>query len=300
MGSTGEASTDWNQVAGQNAYTAASQGQSMDMINASQPEYAEANQAGYDAWASENAQYEMFAGMMESMMGGSEEQETQEEYYARLWNEGGNSSTTSSFDTVSTQLGSLGDNQVFTLGYGDDAYEYDGGMWQWGDDGWEEATQYWQVADTSAEDWNWDTAMGYLSDGTSISDAVATRNSNISAYQDALSSSTSYVNSQISEEKANAALMGVDYSMSDETKATRISDYLANLWSDSDQSNLDSSIASYGSGGFTQSVFRGAGTDTGDNSGQIEQENAGGGIIKKSTLMDEENTLGAGTSILGA
>lgn len=237
-----------------------------------------------------------------------EDDETSEEYYARLWDEGGKSSATTSFDNIVGQLEALGDNQVYTMqpaqGGGEGEYEYEGSWYTWDAENeaqdataWTKVEDSWGITDTNSEGFNWDTAKGYLSDGRSISEVVGERNSIISGYQDALGAATELVNSNVSSERANAALMGVEYDLSDESKAARISDQLANVWTDSNQAALDSAISNFGSGGFTQEIFRGTGTGEGA-SGAVGEEQGGTSIVAKPTLIDQEDQLGTG-SILG-
>ena len=51
-------------------------------------------------------------------------------------------------------------------------------------------------------------------------------------YVKASGAATDYVNQQISDERSNAAVLGVDYNMTDQAKTTRITDYLGTLFSD--------------------------------------------------------------------
>ncbi len=107
---------------------------------------------------------------------------------------------------------------------------------------------------------------------------------------------------KIASEKANAAMMGVDYNMTDDIKNERISNYFSTLWSEGNQQELEGSFGEVGSGGFEQTMWRGEGTESGPD-GSVGDQQAGGGIVAKApgkkTLIDEENQLGA-SSILGA
>jgi len=241
------------------------------------------------------------------LLGGTEDSETDEEAAARKWSEGGKSSDTSSFETISSQLEGLGDNQVYSLqksaGGEEGQYEYGDSWytWEFADENdevgaWAEVADEWGVTDTSG-DFDWDTAKGYLSDGRSISEVVGERNNLISGYLDALGSATDSVNSRVSEERANAALMGVDYEISDESKSERISNQLADIWTESNQTALDTAVSSFGSGGFTQSIYRGTADEAGSQ-GYVGEEQGGTSISAKPTLMDAEDQLGGG-SILG-
>ncbi len=127
----------------------------------------------------------------------------------------------------------------------------------------------------------------------------STRDQHISNYFSAANDATNYVSEKIASEKANAALMGVDYNMSDEIKGERISNYFSTLWSEGNQAELEGSFGEVGAGGFEQTMWRGAGNETGPAEGSVGEEKTGGSIKPKPTLIDEENTLGS-TSILGA
>jgi len=127
------------------------------------------------------------------------------------------------------------------------------------------------------------------------------RDNMISGYFEAANSATSYVTDKIAGERANAALMGVDYNMSDELKGERISNYFSTLWSEGNQQELEGSFGEVGAGGFEQTMWRGEGTESGP-AGSVGDQKAGGGIrakAKKTILTEEDNQLGA-SSILGA
>ena len=138
-------------------------------------------------------------------------------------------------------------------------------------------------------------------DEARIAGLTNTRDGYITNYFDAANAATSYVSEKISGEKANAALMGVDYNMTDEIKGDRIANYFGTLWSEGSQQQLEGSFGEIGSGGFEQTVWRGEGVEAGPGGGLGEQK-SGGGITPRSkanTLVDDENQLGA-PSILGA
>lgn len=221
---------NWDQVAGTNAYNAAKGGQSIDMINANQPEYAAANQAGWDAWQSEQQQNAMFESMM-SGFGGGESAPTGPSYEQqeadRIRREG---------DRIRREGESKRD--------------------------------------------------GFISD-----------------YFTAANEATAFVTDKIAKEQANAAMMGVDYTMNDDLKAERIANYFSNLWSSESQSNLEKYTGEFGASGFTQNIFRGEGTESGPTKGKIgtEQNGTGGGTPNKSTLLtnDDENLLGSDIALGG-
>lgn len=86
-------------------------------------------------------------------------------------------------------------------------------------------------------------------------------------YLDAVGAATDYVNSSIESEKANADLLGIEYNITEEGKSERINDYFSTLWSDGDQSRLQSLFDEFGEvegfSGFT--VTRGEGNTSQQN-----------------------------------
>ncbi len=134
-----------------------------------------------------------------------------------------------------------------------------------------------------------------------IGQLTSSRDNLITGYFNAANAATSYVTEKISGEKANAAVMGVDYSMNDGLKGERIANYFSSIWSEGDQQALDTSFGEIGSGGFQQSVYRGSGVEEGPK-GEVGEEKSGGGITPKAvknTLIDDSDALGT-AAILGA
>lgn len=63
---------------------------------------------------------------------------------------------------------------------------------------------------------------------------------------------TDYITQQLNEEASTARLMGVDFNVTDEQKASRISDYFATLWGEGSERELEALIKEWGSPeGFT-------------------------------------------------
>ena len=58
---------------------------------------------------------------------------------------------------------------------------------------------------------------------------------------------TDYITQQLNEEASTARLMGVDFNVTDEQKASRISDYFATLWGEGSERELESLIKEWGS-----------------------------------------------------
>lgn len=122
------------------------------------------------------------------------------------------------------------------------------------------------------------------------------------SYLDAAGAATDYVNSEITTERSNAALMGVEYTMDDERKATRINDYFATLWGEGEQSSLEGLMGQWGNpsgfSGFT--VKRGDGSKYAKTEAS-EKTDATSSGSKPITLMDEEeDVLGGYPQLLGA
>ncbi len=57
---------------------------------------------------------------------------------------------------------------------------------------------------------------------------------------------TDYITQQLNEEASTARLMGVDFNVTDEQKASRISDYFATLWGEGSERELESLIKEWG------------------------------------------------------
>ena len=75
---------------------------------------------------------------------------------------------------------------------------------------------------------------------------ISRRNTLFSGYMTAAESAVDYINNQINEERANAALLGVDYQLTDELKQQRINKYFDTLWGAGDELELDNLIKEYG------------------------------------------------------
>ena len=130
------------------------------------------------------------------------------------------------------------------------------------------------------------------------------RDSLYSAYMDAASTATDYINSEIDREQSNAKLLGIDYVMDDEMKSQRISDYFATVWGEGEQSRLEALMGKWGNpqgfGGFT--VTRGDASKYASQEGEETEVGQSRGQKPKPTLVtdEEEDTLGGNATILGA
>lgn len=72
------------------------------------------------------------------------------------------------------------------------------------------------------------------------------RDSFYTDYLSAANSATDYVNSTIDNERANANLLGIEYNVSEDEKAARISDQFSALWSEGDQTRLQGLFDEWG------------------------------------------------------
>lgn len=75
---------------------------------------------------------------------------------------------------------------------------------------------------------------------------ISRRNTLFSGYVTAADTAADYINNQINEERANAALLGIDYQLTDELKQQRINKYFDTLWGAGDELELDNLIKEYG------------------------------------------------------
>lgn len=80
--------------------------------------------------------------------------------------------------------------------------------------------------------------------------------------------------------KSRAALMGVDYSITDDEKATKINDYFASIWSDANELRLNELMTEWGDpAGFTGfAIQRGEATAAEPKEGSILTEAFSGGV----------------------
>jgi len=124
-----------------------------------------------------------------------------------------------------------------------------------------------------------------------------------SSYMDAAGTATDFVNSEIKKEMSNARLLGIDYSVEDEQKQTRISDYFSTVWGEGDQSRLEALMDKWGKPkGFSDWILtRGEGGTYGDTAGTENPVAVATGQKPKLPVLEEkdEEILGA-ASVLGA
>lgn len=109
-------------------------------------------------------------------------------------------------------------------------------------------------------------------------------------YLNSANQATDYINSEISKEQSNAALMGVDYKMDDDTKKSRIENYFASTWGEGDQAELEGLVGQYGAPqgfkGFT--VKRGDASAYQQKGGEEKVVGASKGLNPAAILSDDE------------
>jgi hypothetical protein len=131
---------------------------------------------------------------------------------------------------------------------------------------------------------------------------VQERDQLFTQYMDAASAAADYVNAEIQDEMANAKLIGVDYDITDEQRQQRINNYFATIWGEGQQSQLQQLMDEYGS----PKGFEGWTVQRGDPSAYAGAQEPGKEVsvgaskpLPPTLLTDEEETLGAGTTVLG-
>ena len=300
MGSSegkGGGGTNWNEV----AYGLSDQhyagGGSRESMSSLDPNYAPGGKyaAAADlAWGkaqqtrqAQTAQQDMFNSFMTQMMGptgagGSEEAPVSaEEQSARDWRGTGQRESTTDFATISKQLGDIEEGQ---------SYVFDTDL----SDG---SAKTWRIRDTPDFSPGY-TGEGYTGGGVSFAEGFNLRDEAIGSFTESLGKASSYVDQQISHERSNALLMGVDYNFSQEARDTRVGGALVDFgWGDSQQSDLDEILGKWGSSGFQQQIFgnaTGSGIEGGEAAAKTTAPKSG---ISTMPLTDDD-TLSE-TSLLG-
>ena len=120
-------------------------------------------------------------------------------------------------------------------------------------------------------------------------------------YMDTAQTAIQYVNDLVDVERSNAALLGIDYNLSDEEKQKRINDYFATIWSEADQKGLQDLIDKWGAPeGFTDwIVTRGSNPTTPQKGGSVLIGTSQGMPKKKKVSPSDQDTL-AKSILLGA
>ena len=122
-----------------------------------------------------------------------------------------------------------------------------------------------------------------------------------SSYMDAAGNATDTINEQISGERSNAALLGIDYNVTNDQKTQRINDYFGSIWGAGEQTQLEQLMGNFGNpAGFTDFlVTRGDGSNVKDTTGAPGTETVVASRGMKPTIAEEEETLGSAATILG-
>lgn len=125
-------------------------------------------------------------------------------------------------------------------------------------------------------------------------------------YLSAAGAATDFINLQISDERSNAALMGVNFEITDEQKSQRINDYFSTIWGVGDQQRLDDLFGEFGDPDDFEPfiVTRGdaGAADTGEENGDDtfnDKKKRGSGQAKTIATLDDDQNLGASSSLLG-
>ena len=105
-------------------------------------------------------------------------------------------------------------------------------------------------------------AMAQAAEDARRAAGLAERDQMFGSYMDAASSATDFIGSEIDREKSNARLLGIDYTMTDEIKSTRINDYFASIWGEGEQGRLDALMGEWGN----PQGFKGYAVTRGDGS----------------------------------
>jgi len=120
-------------------------------------------------------------------------------------------------------------------------------------------------------------------------------------YIDASETATTYINNQISGQRADAALTGVDFAVTDEEKTSKISNYFAEIWSAEDDQKLTKLNDEFGQDRETPYEFlikRGVTPDAAEEeTANTTVKSRGAGTLATS-FSNEDDKL-SGNSILG-
>lgn len=121
-----------------------------------------------------------------------------------------------------------------------------------------------------------------------------------SSYLDSANTAAEYIASEIAGEQSNAALLGIDYNITDEQKSQRINDYFATVWGAGDQARLEGLFGQWGNPtGFTGfTVTRGDASKYASQEGEETKVGETTGV-RPTLATEDEETLGAPNTVLG-
>lgn len=144
---------------------------------------------------------------------------------------------------------------------------------------------------------------GYSASGASYGDESGNLDTLYGNYLSAGEQATDYVNEQIKQEKSRANLLNIEYDITEEEKASRISNQFANLWTSTDDQALRNLVDTWGEplgfGGFTYNRGTASGDTPADDSGPGGPTGAADTGTGTIITDEEEDTLGSSTTILG-
>jgi len=320
MGAGGADAVSSNQMMGYNAW-------SLDGTPGWDPQHKEAGaaqqgwdraQSDYDARQANDAQMMTF---MDQMMTANTPQEMYDPWRGTGGATAGAGSLASSFDLVNTNLRGLEEGQSYLFkgspGVPGGPHGPSGAPPSWqkgslGESTWNEGIPtadgtttrgQWTYEGDYGDAWSsgdWSGVKGYDSSGRTIADASNDRNKAISEYATALGSATDFVNENVNAERSNAALMGVEYNITQEVKDDRVGNALKDFgWDAAKQEGLQGLLGKWGQGDFEQKIFIGEGTEAGSTDSTGQPIGTGGGTKPGTYLTEEEDTLGV-SSLLGA
>jgi len=134
------------------------------------------------------------------------------------------------------------------------------------------------------------------------SEGLRQRDDMLSARLDAATSSFNYVDTEISRERSNARLLGIDYDITEDQRQTRISDYFSTVWGAGEEDQLSGLMKEWGEPenweGFT--VERGKGGLYANQPATTETVATSKGIKPRNrTQATEGDDLLASIGILG-
>lgn len=97
---------------------------------------------------------------------------------------------------------------------------------------------------------------------TTFNEGIRDRDAGFSSYLEAGNLASDFVDTELAQERSNAALLGIDFNFTQEQRQGRISDKFGQIWSEENQEELDALFTEFGAAeGFTNWSFqRGAGT----------------------------------------
>ena len=118
---------------------------------------------------------------------------------------------------------------------------------------------------------------------------------------DAAGTATDYITQLVAQEQSNAALMGLDYEITDEQKTNRINNYFASIWGEGSESELTALMSEVGNpDGFEEFlVTRGDSTMADGASTPGSRDSVSASKVRPVLPEEEDDTLGLVGTALG-